>query len=344
MAGDQAIVVVQKCKPRLRRALFRTRHAADTLGVQYAKTHHGKHIVVRGDSIMSLDPAPQALVNEHLLARRSGRHPDRPHHRPTCFQAVAGSVFVHMTRVQAERTVVPMPPAADWDSNDRLAASAAKRAVSRFNFRLPRSVPALAPRARAAFVLSLAASSIRLPERIRVCTLDFIDVVFRLALAAALRIVHDPTLSYAQSMVRVERGRLQSSRPLSCFEAARSYPTSTADGPARACSGRDGQLCARKVWRPVAARSGHYGQHDQIPCPSGPGVAALAVGRQADRVSREVNETIKQKKETRLPAGTTAERSHRSRRLPVDLGRLHQASFQVESDTQAVRIVPAESV
>ena len=64
--------------------------------------------VVRGDPIEPLEPTTKALVNDYLFAGRPLKKTDRCHQGTTVGCPIAGSLAVHVERIETDRAVIPM--------------------------------------------------------------------------------------------------------------------------------------------------------------------------------------------------------------------------------------------
>src|SRR5262249_19286781 len=92
---------------------------------------HQADVLVRGGAVVALKPALEAAMHEHVLPLR----PCVGAHRLHRAAAVAGPVprprAVHVTRVEAERTVVAVMPAGGQGAYVHPAMAAAKLLAAR---------------------------------------------------------------------------------------------------------------------------------------------------------------------------------------------------------------------
>ena len=73
------------------------------------QSHDGSNVVVRGHAAVSLEPAAEAPVDKRLLAVAAGEDSDGRHARAAFAGAVARYPAIDMQRVEAVRTVIPVP-------------------------------------------------------------------------------------------------------------------------------------------------------------------------------------------------------------------------------------------
>lgn len=92
--------------------------------------HQQHRVIVCRDPVRIVLTAPEAFMDEHLLAVASGEHPVWLHQRMTIALAVAGRRVVHMPRVETVRAVVPVPATGRRCANKLLAFSAFERLVA----------------------------------------------------------------------------------------------------------------------------------------------------------------------------------------------------------------------
>jgi hypothetical protein len=90
------------------------------------KSQHKREVVIRRDTVMSLDPARQTAVHHRMLAAGTDEHADGCHRAATRAEPVARHALVHMTRVQTDGTMVAMPPASRHDADKRVTVTAPK--------------------------------------------------------------------------------------------------------------------------------------------------------------------------------------------------------------------------
>lgn len=158
---------------RLRRVPLRFCHPG---WGQQREGHQHQRVVVRRDAVPSLDAAAEAAVHQHLFPRPPDEHPDWGHERPAAARPVTGPRLVHMPRVQADRAVVPVTPAAQRRTDHRLAVPAAETLRLR-----PPCRAALAPRRPARFVCNVTAGARPrpAPDRFPINTVvvQFVEVV-----------------------------------------------------------------------------------------------------------------------------------------------------------------------
>ena len=73
------------------------------------QAHDDERIIVGGDAADALGFAAETAVDDDLLAIPARAEADWLHQRAALAEAIAGMTAVHMTRMQAERTVIAMP-------------------------------------------------------------------------------------------------------------------------------------------------------------------------------------------------------------------------------------------
>src|SRR5581483_2274496 len=83
-------------------------------------------VIVRGDPVVSLQPAAEAAVDEDVLPLRTDEDTDRRHRLAAVGGTVARPVAVHVSGVEATGTVVAEAAAARQRANEHAAVTAAE--------------------------------------------------------------------------------------------------------------------------------------------------------------------------------------------------------------------------
>ena len=88
--------------------------------------HDRGGIIVGRDTVVALESATEAAVDQDLLAVRPGEDADGGHARPTVAGAVAGCSPVHVQRMQAVGTVVAVAATEPQGPHKQAAMTAAE--------------------------------------------------------------------------------------------------------------------------------------------------------------------------------------------------------------------------
>ena len=88
------------------------------------QTHYDKWVVIGGDAADAFGVASETAVDDHLLAVPARAKSDRLHQRPALAEAIAGMSEIDMSRMQAERAVIAMPPARNGRTDECAAMPA----------------------------------------------------------------------------------------------------------------------------------------------------------------------------------------------------------------------------